>query len=249
MNLLIDIGNQNAKWQFGDEKGTFPSRHSELNQNLTQSLGHLNHVSGVLFVSVADQTCTNILRNFVSAKWNVEVSQITPKAEQCGVRNCYREISELGADRWAALIGAWSLYQSAAVIVDSGTAVTVDALSAKGEFIGGSILPGFELARDSLWQRAPGIREFCALSPELPARSTVAAVSSGVVYATVGGIELLVHKYSELVGSSPKLLLTGGTCSLIAEHSSYNFEMVSNLTLIGLNVISRAIRQQPANEQ
>ena len=249
MYLLIDIGNQNAKWQFGDEKGTFPSRHSEFNQTLTQSFGHLNHVSGVLFVSVADQTCTNILQSFVTAKWNVEAFQVTPKEEQCGVRNCYREISELGADRWAALIGAWSVYQSAAVIVDCGTAVTVDALTAKGEFIGGSILPGFELARDSLWQRAPGIREFNALSPELPARSTVEAVSSGVVYTTVGGVELLVQKYSELVGGTPKLLLTGGTCSLITEHSSYNFEMVSNLTLIGLEVISRTIRQQPTNEQ
>ena len=249
MYLLIDIGNQNAKWQFGDEKGTFPSQHSELNQNLTQSLGHLNHVSGVLFVTVADQTCTAILQSFASAKWNVEASQITSKVEQCGVKNCYREISELGADRWAALIGAWSLYQSAAIIVDSGTAVTVDALTAQGEFIGGSILPGIELARDSLWRRAPGIHEFYALSPELPAQSTVEAVSSGVVYTTVGGVELLVDKYSELVGNAPKLLLTGGTCSLIAEHSSYNFEMVSNLTLIGLNVISRAIQQQPTNEQ
>ncbi len=249
MYLLIDIGNQNAKWQFGDEKGNFPSRHSELSLNLTQSFGHLNHVAGVLFVSVADQTCTNILQNFVSAKWNVEATQITSKTEQCGVRNCYRQISELGADRWAAIIGAWSLYQSAAVIVDCGTAVTVDALNAKGEFIGGSILPGFELARDSLWRRAPGIREFYDLSPELPAQSTVEAVSSGVVYTTVGGVELLVHKYSELVGSTPKLLLTGGTCSLIAEHSSYNFEMVSNLTLIGLNVISRTFRQQSTNEQ
>ena len=242
MYLLIDIGNQNAKWQFGDEKGTFPSRHSELNQNLTQSFGDLNHVSGVLFVSVADQTCTNILQSFVSAKWNVKAIQVTSRAEQCGVRNCYREISELGADRWAAVIGAWSMYQSAAVIVDSGTAVTVDALSAKGEFIGGSILPGFDLARDSLWQRAPGIHEFNALSPELPAQSTVEAVSSGVVYTTVGGVELLVHKYSELVGNAPILLLTGGTCSLIAEHSSYNFEMVSNLTLIGLEVISKSIQ-------
>ena len=134
------------------------------------------------------------------------------------------------------------MYQSAAVIVDCGTAVTVDAITAKGEFIGGSILPGFELARDSLWQRAPGIREFHALSPELPAQSTVEAVSSGVVYTTVGGVELLVHKYSELVGSDPKLLLTGGTCSLIAEHSAYNFEMVSNLTLLGLEVISKTIR-------
>ncbi len=249
MYLLIDIGNQNAKWQFGDEKGIFPSRQSDLNQNLTLSFDHLNHVSGVLFVSVADLACTAILQSFVSAKWNVEASQITSKAEQCGVRNCYREISELGADRWAALIGAWSLYQSAAIIVDSGTAVTVDALTTKGEFIGGSILPGFELARDSLWRRAPGIREFYALSPELPAKSTVEAVSSGVLYTTVGGVELLVQKYSELVGSTPKLLLTGGTCSLIAEHSSYNFEMVSNLTLIGLNVISRAIQQQPTNEQ
>ncbi len=241
MNLLLDIGNQNVKWQFGAQCGSFPSLRAELARNLALEFDSLEKVSRVVFVNVADRECSDDIKEFAAAKWNTAAIEVFAAAEQCGVLNCYRKVEELGPDRWAALIAAWSIYEQAAVVVDCGTAITVDALSAQGDFIGGSILPGFGLARDSLWQRAPGIGEFHNLAPELPARSTVEAVSSGVLFAAVGGVDLLVSEYSALVGRAPKLLLTGGTSALIAEYSDHSFVSISNLTLIGLEVISDSL--------
>ena len=238
MNLLIDIGNENAKWKLGDQCGSFPSLCSDLTQNLDLQLSDLKGVCGVYFVNVADPECANELRAYASRRWQVPVTQIVSAPEQCGVRNSYRNFEELGADRWVSLVGARSIHSGAAIIVDCGTAITVDALSADGVFVGGSILPGSSLSQKSLWQCAPGISEFRDLTPNLPARSTVEAVSSGVVYAIAGGVDLLVKSYSQYVGGAPKLLLTGGGSSLIAKHSSHEFEEVPNLALIGLKVIA-----------
>ena len=240
MNLLIDIGNENAKWKLGDQCGSFPSLCSDLARNLDLQLSDLKGVGGVYFVNVADRECANELRAYSSRRWQVPVTQIVSAPEQCGVRNSYRNFEELGADRWVSLIGARSIHSGAVIIVDCGTAITVDALSADGEFVGGSILPGSSLSQKSLWQCAPGIREFRDLAPKLPARSTVEAVSSGVVHAIAGGVDLLIKGYSQYVGGTPKLLLTGGGSSLIAEYSSYEFEEVPNLALIGLEVIANS---------
>lgn len=240
MYLLIDIGNENVKWKLGVRNGLFPSLRSEMARNLELQFSELEGVSSVFFVNVADRACANELRDYASERWQAPATQVVSASEQCGVRNSYRNFEELGADRWVTLIGARSIHTGAAIIVDCGTAVTVDALSADGEFLGGSILPGYSLSQKSLWQSAPGISEFHDLAPNLPARSTVEAVSSGVVFAIAGGVDLLVRKYSQYVDDSPKLLLTGGGCSLVAQHSSYSFEEVPNLALIGLEVISKS---------
>ncbi len=246
MHLLLDIGNQNVKWRFDDRCGSFPS--IRLKQISDSVLAQIDSVSGIVFINVAEPIYAEWLRRYAASKWGVDAVQVFSVSEQCGVRNGYHKAEELGADRWAATIGAWSICSDAAVIVDCGTAITVDALSAQGEFIGGSILPGFELARDSLSQRTPGIGAFDGLASDFPARSTIDAVSSGVVYALMGGIDLLVQKYSALVGDNPKLLLTGGASSIVADESTHKFEQTPNLPLLGLQVISNALFNNPSND-
>lgn len=242
MHLLIDIGNENAKWKAGGQTGSFPALRAELYRNLELQFNTLDGVRGVWFVNVADPDCANELRAYVSSRWQAPATQVVSASEQCGVRNSYRNFRELGADRWVSLIGTRSIHPGAAIVVDCGTAVTVDALAADGEFVGGSILPGFGLSQKALWQRAPGISEFHELAPNLPARSTVEAVSSGVVCAVSGGVDLLVRKYSQHVSDAPRLLLTGGGSSLIAQHSAYRFEQIPNLTLIGLEAVSKSMQ-------
>ncbi|MDD5612087.1 MAG: type III pantothenate kinase, partial [Gallionella sp.] len=79
------------------------------------------------------------------ASANLTPRFIASQARQCGVGNGYVRPEQLGCDRWAALIAAWHQLGSACLVVNSGTATTIDALSARGEFIGGLILPGVEL--------------------------------------------------------------------------------------------------------
>ena len=78
---------------------------------------------------------------------------IGAREKQCGVRNGYAKPAQLGSDRWAALIAAWHLVQRKCLVVDSGTATTIDTLSGQGEFVGGLILPGVELMQRSLCLR------------------------------------------------------------------------------------------------
>jgi len=219
--LLVDIGNQNTKWQCGTTSGIFTSEQPQFACALEREFSAFENLQGVIFVNVAAPHCAEQLQRFATKQLQVHTTQVMSTSHQCGVHNLYKDVAELGADRWATLIGARSLYSGALIIVDSGTAITVDALTAAGDFIGGSILPGFELAQAALWQRAARIDEFSGSTPELPARTTAQAVSSGVIYSISGGVDRLLGQYSDLLSDSPRLFLTGGGASVIAEHSTY----------------------------
>ncbi len=240
MNLLVDIGNQYAKWSFGDKQGSFESSPpSSLELCFKEQLLPLDGVTAIYFVNVAGREASEKFRNWIWSVWNLDPVEILPQSEQCGVKNRYRQIHQLGADRWAAAIGAWHVTRTATVFVDCGTAITVDGLSESAEFIGGSIMPGKQLAKESLYRRAPGISETSGQMPTgIPARATVEAVSTGVIFSLVGGIEILVDKYREITGESSRLLITGGDAQIIQKHSSKQYEYVPNLVLEGLSKIA-----------
>ncbi|MDE0310346.1 MAG: type III pantothenate kinase [Acidiferrobacterales bacterium] len=237
MNLLVDIGNQYVKWLFGDRHGSFDS--SSLESCITEYLRPLGGVTGIYFVNVAGTDVSERFRNCVRPIWGLDPVEIFSQPEQCGVKNCYRQVHQLGADRWVAAIAAWHTTRTATIIVDCGTAVTVDALSDSAEFIGGSIMPGIGLAMDSLYRRAPGVRESSDQMPAvIPATATTEAVATGVIFSSVGGIELLVDKYREVAGESSRLLITGGDAPIIQQHTSKKFEYMPNLVLEGISIIA-----------
>jgi type III pantothenate kinase len=238
MKLLVDIGNQNLKWSFGEALGSFPSSLAKFADNFDKCFGQLENVTDLAFVNVAGRNTENILKDLTRTKWGIHATKVLPALEQCGVRNGYRNINELGADRWAALVGAWSLNSTASIVVDCGTAITIDALSFDGEFVGGSIVPGFRLSQGALWRNAPGIEEFVDLNPALPARSTIEAVSSGVVYGIVGGVDRLIEKYRNIVGGESQLVLTGGDAQFVQKNSTFKFLSVPHLVLFGIDVIA-----------
>ena len=240
MNLLVDIGNQYVKWSFGDESGSFElSPPSSLDLNLKDQLRPLDDVTGVYFVNVAGREVSEIFRDWALSVWNIDPVESFPQIKQCGVSNGYRQVQQLGADRWAAAIGAWHTTRAATIIVDCGTAITVDALSESAEFIGGSIMPGIQLSKESLYRRAPGINELSFRMPtDIPARTTVEAVSTGVIFSLVGGVEILIDEYQAITGESSRLLITGGDAKFIQQHSSKKFEYVPNLVLRGLSKIA-----------
>ena len=244
MNLLVDIGNQNLKWKLADQSGSFPSAARMLEQNLKHHLGNLSDVSALDFANVAGRQSAETLRSFAAQQWNIETCELVPAKLQCGVRNPNYSTSELGADRWATLIGAWSIAGGSSVIVDCGTAITVDALSANGDFVGGSIMPGFRLSLNALGQRAANIAAYDELSPTLPANSTSQAVSSGVVWGTVSGVDGLVREYMKLAGKAARLFLTGGDWEWLSACSCCKFEHYPHLVLQGLEVVANSRQLQ-----
>ena len=154
------------------------------------------------------------------------------RAAQCGVSNGYEEPGQLGADRWAALIGARHLHPDApCLVVNAGTATTIDRLDADGMFRGGLILPGVDLMRTALAHHTARLPLAAGDFQELP-NNTRAAIASGCLQATAGAIERM---YRPLAGAADAVcLLTGGAADSFAALLDIPLRRIENLVLEGL---------------
>ena len=179
----------------------------------------------------------------LARRLGVAVGWVRASAGQCGVRNGYDHPQQLGADRWAALIGAHRLHEGACLVVCSGTATTIDVLAADGCFRGGLILPGLELMRDAL---AAGTADLPAAAGEfhdLPT-NTFDAIASGCVNATAGAIERV---FRSLAGDPQALcLLSGGAAQQLLPQLGIPCRVVDNLVLHGIATIAES--DQPAGQ-
>jgi type III pantothenate kinase len=164
---------------------------------------------------------------------------VSSTAAQCGVRNSYANPRQLGADRWAALIGAWNLHRGPCVVVNAGTTVTVDALDGGGVFLGGLIVAGADLMRDALARNTARLRPRPGRFAFFPSR-TADAIESGAVNAAAGAIERMVRFMREAGAAAPLTLLSGGAAQWIAPQLNGTVEVVDNLVLEGLICIALA---------
>ena len=161
---------------------------------------------------------------------------LTSSAAACGVSNAYDTPCQLGADRWAALIGARSLHAGAAIVVMAGTATTIDALDGDGRFRGGLILPGLALMRAALARNTAGLPHAAGLYRSLPT-NTDDAIVSGAIHATLGAIE----RMRATLGTNTLCLLSGGAAGELAPHLELPQRQVDNLVLEGLARYSQVI--------
>lgn len=233
--LLIDAGNSRIKWVLaeGDEwqaPGAIDNAHI---QDMPRLIAQLPKPSRIVIASVAGDTIAQNLR-MICAHWRVRPEFITARPSQCGVINRYDEPQRLGCDRWAALIAAWHLERRACLVVNCGTATTVDALSASGEFIGGLILPGTGLMLHSLSNGTALLGQGQGDWQAFP-RNTADAMESGIIQATVGAIE---RQYVRLGLPHARCILGGGNAGRVIEHLSMPVEHIGNLVLRGLHIIA-----------
>jgi len=249
--LLIDVGNTRLKWgiaQDGRQLPAYPDavrwRHfgtldcadvAQLAQ-AWQGLG----VSRVLISNVAGAALRESLQGQLLAAFGERVSIVwfASLPALAGVRNTYRNPEQLGCDRFAALIGARALFPSRALLVATcGTATTVDAMTAGGDFIGGMILPGLGMMTASLARNTaqlPQVDQIVAMTTPF-ADNTADAIVAGCLAAQVGAIE---HALAEHCVHQGEVLcvLAGGAAPLLAAHMVAPCEKVDNLVLIGLHV-------------
>ena len=152
---------------------------------------------------------------------------------QAGVSNRYDEPSQLGVDRWAALIGARRFCSDACVVVNAGTATTIDALGAQGEFIGGIIVPGFDLMHELLAANAARLSAERGNFTSFP-RLTRDAITSGAIQALCGAVERMRHAMLVAGHGEPELIFSGGVGELVARHMGRPVRIVDKLVLEGL---------------
>ncbi|MFZ4585146.1 MAG: type III pantothenate kinase [Acidimicrobiia bacterium] len=155
-----------------------------------------------------------------------------------GMPILYDNPKEVGADRIANAVAAYDMYGGPAIVVDFGTANTIEAVSAKGEYLGGAIFPGVEISMDALFGRAAALRRVELVEPKhVIGKSTVESIQSGAVYGFAGQVDALVDRFRSELGASTTVIATGGVAPLVMPHSRTIEHFEPWLTLIGLRIV------------
>ena len=242
MNLLVDLGNSRIKWATSTPDhwhvGLTPAH--DISTALDMNWPDLPVPAKIVIASVADRKQRDALTQWIERRWSLTPQLLESRRQQLGVKNLYRDPAELGADRWAALIGARELTQTAACVVDCGTAITVDALSSDGEFRGGVILPGLALMRRSLTQGTSGIVAASGDDSRCLSLSTADGVAAGTLFGLAGAIDRLIEEQRRSMGPELSVFVTGGDAPIIAAKLKSAFAEVPDLVLRGLARVAAA---------
>jgi type III pantothenate kinase len=249
MLLLIDAGNTRIKWAVLDSA-------QELKLGDWVQMGSLSHqefgevnppwnafsVKRVLVSNVAG----DILRKrLLSLFHHEEVEWFDPETKKTKIKNQYRNPAQLGSDRFAAAIGAHALFPDISLLIATcGTALTMDAVTAEGNFIGGMIAPGLKLMAQSLAENTaqlPTVPERIAESERFAAHfanQTEEAIVSGCLAAQAGAIEHAAREFATTIKAEPLCIVSGGAAKYIMPSLRISHKFVDNLVLIGLQKIS-----------
>lgn len=267
MLLLIDAGNTRIKWALMEaskvataELGAWTQFGSVAKEDFCQVADALKgvNIARVLLSNVAGPDMRDALERMVLRAMGIKPVPLTWFAsvpELAGIKNGYRTPSQLGCDRFAAQIGAHALFPGQALIVATcGTATTVDAITADGEFLGGMILPGLGTMATSLARNTaqlPQVPQYNVVEQPF-ADNTNDAIVSGCIAAQVGAIERAVASHSRhpaTPSSGVQCVLSGGAASMIEPHLSVACKRVDNLVLIGLQAVVRHTVQRPPTQE
>ncbi|MGB4811619.1 MAG: type III pantothenate kinase [Methylophilaceae bacterium] len=257
MLLTIDAGNSRTKWAlFSAEEQivwqgvcdnqTIASAEL-LPANTTCELAIVANVAGENHAQKLQ-----LLLNQLVIK-NVQWAKATPRTTD--VINAYEKPETLGIDRWAALVAAWHMEQNICVVVNAGTAITIDGLGKQlennqeiGLFKGGIIVPGLHAMQQTLSAATaqlpmPDINKADPYQRDIFAKNTADAMHAGAIHAISGAITLMSHHLNSIYKSRPRVILSGGHAKIIKENLIADVTrqavIVDNLVLQGLRLIEK----------
>lgn len=246
MDLLVDIGNARIKWglQDGDSwtDGEAQLHKGRAFKDIARPIWKdLVQPERVIVSNVAGREYEKSVQTWIKRRWKVVPEFLRSQASQCGVTNAYQVPERLGADRWANLIAAHAYYPGPAVIIDCGTAITIDALDAAGRHLGGLIVPGIDLMSAALVGNAAGIElnEPGSQSVSLLGSSTESAVAGGVLYTAVALVDRVCQDLRAELGKATGMLLTGGDAGRLLPLLDSRPVHDANLVLKGLSVFAK----------
>jgi len=154
------------------------------------------------------------------------------------VRIRYDNPKDVGADRIANALAAYTKYGGPIIVIDFGTAVTYDAINAEGDYLGGAIAPGVEISLDALVRHTAMLRRVEPVAPDsVIGRNTVASIQSGLIWVFVAQVEGMVERFRSELGGSAKVIATGGQAALLAGLTHVIETTDPLLTLEGLRLI------------
>ena len=249
MLVVIDIGNTNTVIGLfdGEELQTHwrlqtrPHRTADelgilMRQLFDAAEIPLNSVSGAIIACVmptAQPTVTEMLKRY----FNVEPLVVGP-----GIRTqmpiLYENPREVGADRIVNAVGAYARYHCGMIVVDFGTATTFDAISPRGEYLGGVISPGIRISSEALFKQASKLpRVEFACPDRIVGRNTVTSMQAGLFFGYVGLVEEIVRRMKLELNFEARCIATGGLAPLIAGEAKSIQAVHPHLTLEGLRLL------------
>jgi len=197
-------------------------------------------IGGIVMASVVPPL-TPIMEGMTRRYFGLDALVVDPLTN-AGMPILYRNPAEVGADRIANSLAAYEQYGRDAarplIVADLGTATTFDAVTAKGEYLGGVICPGPQIAAEALFQRAARLPRVDVRKPAtVIGQSTVGAIESGLFYGYLGLVEGLITRMSAEMGGSARCIATGGLAQLIAPETALIEHVDPDLTLHGLRIV------------
>jgi type III pantothenate kinase len=236
--MLVDVGNTNLKWasRQGGKHGSVlsvPHGGGPLPDLLDRCWGSAPRPDRLMVSNVAGVRVADDLTRWCAERWGLSPDYVRPVRRLLGVTNGYKHPSQLGVDRLLAMAAVHRRWARSACLVDSGTAVTLDALDGQGRHFGGLILPGFDMMRWALEQRTAIAAMGAPQGLELLARDTATAVESGPVQAVAALIDRIMRGLDQ-GPDTPLLVLTGSGAARLAPALERTFERMENLVIAGL---------------
>lgn len=249
MKLLLDLGNTRIKWacrlagalEFS-ARGEALYAAQDPADLLAGIWPWLAPPAAVWLCSVADSARTAAFEQALVQRWGCPMRHAMPQAEAFGVRCAYADPLRLGADRWAALVGARLRWPGPVCILDLGTALTADVLDETGQHLGGIIAPGRQMLQRSLLSGTARVgsqvKDLESLEQGGLGRDTDACVAWGVTHCVVGCCAQIVAAARTPLGSGVTVVLTGGDALWAHERLPFASKIEPDLVLWGLAVMA-----------
>lgn len=255
--LLIDLGNTRIKWAW--MAGAQTELHGHGSEPASSGLANLpfldyeGAVARALACNVAGLEREQDLARLVRERLNAQLTFVRPQRTACGVTAAYADPAMLGADRWAALIGARAMGQHGYCIVDAGTTVTMDYLLPDGQHIGGYIAPGRDMSLAAMAEGTAELGSRLKLHSEAPTNigpstESKEAIEKGILVSQLGLLKIGLGMLEDLAGETPRLLLTGGGIPRLhatGELPLENAQVVPDLVLRGLATLALELHLWP----
>jgi len=235
MILLLDVGNTRVKWAWLEYLEIAPSgavAHDTTHrrwQGEIEADGH--RPSRIVVANVAGPAFAAALTLWSRDHYAIEPEFIVARERLLGVTNGYRRAAALGVDRWLGLIAAWRSAPRPTLVVNSGTALTVDTLDGAGRHRGGLILPGLQMLAET---RAPCAAPAALLS----GRALDGLPADPVPLALAALADRALAEFAVATGGAPRLILTGGDAHVLEPYLSQPAELVPELVLTGLAIVA-----------
>jgi len=250
--LVVDVGNTQTHFGvFGEgsveveEHWRFATVRDSTQDELGAALANLLTLRGMTFADIGSSIVSSTVPQ-LSDQWTAMAARylghemlVVGPSIKTGMPIRIDNPHEVGADRLVNAVAAYERVGTTCVVVDFGTAITYDAVSAAGEYLGGIITPGAEISIDALYEKAAKLPKVEVAAPRaLIGKSTVDAIRSGIVYGFAGQVEGIVRRLRSELGAGTHVIATGGLAGALVPFIRETIDEVDDmLTLTGLRLI------------